>query len=113
MAKKPQRGQALDQLGDFLPEASTKAPKAPKSRAEIAAKEEQWGKPTSARLTVQERAALETLAEEFETDLTQVLRLCLRIGISAIEAGVYKPKFEEAKSVRKVVSLPTLPERFK
>jgi len=112
MAKKPQRGQALDQLGDFLPEPSTKAPKAPKTRAEVEAKEEQWGKPTAARLTVQERSALETLAEEFETDLTQVLRLCLRIGISAIEAGVYKPKFEDAKRVRKAVSFPSLPDRF-
>jgi hypothetical protein len=111
MAKRPRRGQALDQLGDFLPEPSTKAPKAPKSRAEVKAKEEQWGKPTAARLTVQERDALEALAGDFETDLTQVMRLCLRIGISAIEAGVFKPKFAEQKA-RKVVSMPALPDRF-
>lgn len=111
MTKRPKRGQALDQLGDFLPEPSTKAPKAPKTRAEVRAKEEQWGKPTSARLTVQERGALEELASDLETDLTQVMRLCLRIGISAIEAGVFKPKLTEQKAKR-MVSMPNLPERF-
>jgi hypothetical protein len=111
MAKRPRRGQAFEQLGDFLPEPSTKAPKAPKTRAELQAKEEQWGKPTSARLTVQERDALESLAADFETDLTQIMRLCLRIGISAIEAGIFKPKFAEQKA-RKIVKMPALPERF-
>ena len=97
MAKRPKRGQALEQLGDFLPEPSTKVPKAPTSRAEVRKREEEWGKPTSARLTVQERSALEALAQEFETDLTQIVRLCLRIGISAIDAGVYKPSVNEVK----------------
>lgn len=111
MAKRPKRGQALEQLGDFLPEPSTKVPKAPVSKAEVRRQEEQWGKPTSARLTVQERAALEALAEEFETDLTQIVRLCLRIGISAIDAGVYKPKVNGVKA-RNEMKMPTLPDRF-
>jgi hypothetical protein len=98
-------------MGDFLPAPSTKVPKAPKSRAQIARNEEQWGKPTSARLTVSERAALEALAEDYETDLTQVMRLCLRIGVSAIEAGVFKPTFAETK-MRRMVKMPALPDRF-
>ena len=111
MAKR-KRGTMRANTEGLLGTESPVAPKQPPTKEEAQEKEERWRIPTTARLSVEERDVLKALAGHYDTTLSEMLRLCFRLGIASLRQRDYKPQFVSGKQSRRLddASLPGLPE---
>ena len=111
MAKR-KRGQMRENTEGLLGAESPVVPKPPPTKEEVQEQEERWRIPTSARLSVEERDVLKALAGHYDTTISEMLRLCYRLGLDTLRQRNYKPQFVSGKQSRRLddATLPALPE---